>query len=98
MTNNELIRIFLQAENTYEGKIVKSAQEGNNLIVVFKRMWDSVVLISDDKSGFRVKVSYLYDNDPNIVFAPENSNFDQALKMSQRVIHQLKKKGQLKVF
>ena len=28
----------------------------------------------------------------------ENSNFDQALKMSQRIINQSKKKGQLQVF
>ena len=46
-------------------------------------MWDSVVLIKNNKGGYRVKVSYLYNNDPHVVFAPENSNFNQALIMSK---------------
>ena len=61
-------------------------------------MWDSVVLINDGNGSYRVKVSYLYNNDPHVIFALENSNFHQALKTTQRVIHQLKKKGQLPVF
>ena len=61
-------------------------------------MWDSVVLVDDGNGSFRVKVSYLYNNNPPVIFVPENSKFQKALTMSQRVIHQLKKKGQLDLF
>ena len=55
-------------------------------------MSNNVVLIKDDKGGYRVKVSYLYNNDPHVVFSPESSKLNQALMMTKRVIHQLKKR------
>ena len=61
-------------------------------------MWESVVLVGDGNGSFRVKVSYLYNNNSHVIFVPENSKFQKALTMSHIVIHQLKKKGQLEVF
>ena len=112
MTNSDAEQRFVQAENTYEGKIFcqkclkrqcpdcsllnkKYSQKEKE---TFKRMWTNLVLFKDDKGGYRVKVSYLYNNDPHVVFAPENTNFNQALIMSKKVIHQLKRKEQLKMF
>ena len=61
-------------------------------------MWNNIVLIEDNKGGYRVKVNYLYKSDPHVIFSPENTNYNQALMMTKRVIHQLKKKGQLEMF
>ena len=100
-SNAETLKRFLQAENTYEGKIFcqkclkrqcpdcsllnkKYSQEEKE---TFQKMWNNVVLIKDDKAGYRVKASYLYSNDPHVVFAAENTNFNQALLMSKKVIH-----------
>ena len=114
MTNSdaEQLKRFLQAENTYEGKILcpkclkrkcqdcsllnnKYSQEEKD---VFQRMWNNIVLIKDNNGSYKVKVNYLYKSDPNIIFSPENTNYNQALMMTKKVIQQLKKKGQLEMF
>ena len=98
---------FLQAEDSYEGKLFstkcpkrecpdcnllskKYSQEERD---VYHKMWDSVVLLEDGNGSYRVKVSYLYNHNPHVIFAPQNSNFKQALAMSQRVTQQLKRKN-----
>ena len=114
MTNSdaEQLKRFLQAENTYEGKILcskcrkrqcqdcsllnkKYSEEEKD---VFQRMWNNIVLIKDSNGAFRVKVNYLYKSNPHVIFSPENTNYNQALMMTKRVIMQLKKKGQLEIF
>merc|ERR1711915_369422 len=65
---------------------------------VFQRMWNNIVLIKDSNGNYKVKVNYLYKSDPNIIFSPENTNYNQALMMTKKVIQQLKKKGQLEMF
>ena len=96
----EQFKRILQVKNTYEGKILcpkcmkrqdcsllnkKYSQEEK---VVFQRMWNSIVLIKDSKGAFRVKVNYLYKSNPDVIFSPENTNYNQALMMTKRVIHQ----------
>ena len=108
MTNSdaEQLKRFLQAENAYEGKILcpkclkrqypdcsllkkKYSQEEKDM---FQRMWNNIVLIKYNKGGYRVKVNYLHKSVPHVVFSPKNTNLNQALMMTKRVIHQLKKK------
>ena len=114
MTNfdAEQLKRFLQAENTYEGKIfcqqcLKRQRPDCRLLNkkysqeekdVFQCMWNNVVLIKDNKGRYRVKVNYLNKKDPHVVFSPESANFNQALMMTKRVILQLKKKRQLEMF
>ena len=40
----------------------------------------------------------MYENDPESVFHPKNSNFRQALAMPNGVIKNLKRKNQLNIF
>ena len=73
MTNTEAeqLKRFLQAENTYEGKILcskcrkRQCQDCSLLNKkyseeekdVFQRIWNNIVLIKDEKGAFRVKVN-----------------------------------------
>ena len=59
---------------------------------------DNVNLVETGDGAYRVKVSYLYQHNPHVVFAPQNSNYKQAVAMGQNIIRQLKKKNQLEVF
>ena len=61
-------------------------------------MWDNVSLVDDGNGAYRVKLAHLYQHNPHAVFAPQNSNYKQAVAMSQTVIRQLKRKIQLEVF
>ena len=61
-------------------------------------MWDDVSLVEVWNGTYRVKVNYLYKHNPHVVFAPQNSNYKQAVAMSQNVIRHLKRKNQLEVF
>ena len=108
----EQLRRFLQAENSYEGKLfwskcLKRECPDCNLLSkkyrqekqdVYRKLWDSVVLVINGDGSYRVKVSYIYNHNPHVIFAPQNANFQQDLAMSQRDIQQLKRKGQLDVF
>ena len=63
-----------------------------------KKVWNNVTLVEDGAGGYRAKVTYLYQKKPEGVFAPQNSNYKQAVAMSQNMIRQLKKKNQLDMF
>ena len=55
--------------------------------------------MADDKNGKqRVRVKHIYQNDPEVTFHPRNSNFKQAIDMTNNVIKHLKKKIQLIMF
>ena len=41
---------------------------------VYRKMWDNVSLVDDGNGAYRVKIIYLYQHNPHVVFAPENSN------------------------
>ena len=65
---------------------------------VYRKMWDNVSLVDDGNGAYRVKVIYLYQHNPHVVFAPQNSDYKQAMALNQTVIRQLKRKNQLEVF
>ena len=46
----------------------------------------------------RIMIKYIYQNDPNIKFHPQNLNFKHAIAMTNSVIKNLKKKNQLNMF
>ena len=50
----------------------------------------------NDKQGILAK--YIYQNDLNITFHPQNSNFKHAIAMTNSMIKNLKKKNQLNMF
>ena len=53
----------------------------------------------DDKDGKqRVMVKYIHQNNPEVTIHPKNSNFKQAMAITNSVIKNLKKKNQLKIF
>ena len=46
---------------------------------IYKNMWDNVEKIQHESKA-RVRAKYIYQNPPEITFAPENSNMDVATK------------------
>ena len=58
---------------------------------IYKNMWDNVEIIQHEGKP-RVRATYIYQNPPEVTFAPENSNMDVALKKTNAIINQLIKR------
>ena len=60
-------------------------------------MWDNVEVIQHEGKS-RVRAKYIYQNPPEITFAPKNSNMDVAMKRTNSIINKLIQKDQLSEF